>query len=387
VAVLATDWLEEAAETAAVTANSVGVDGSVVITELLANMDIQPTGTDLDTGLSAFGYPLTDLDGREDRVLAAFKGIAQSEGGYVYLTGAGVLTFESRARRLGNTVDDFTLDNSMHGLEAGRSRDALLNALRLTVHPFTESDGLVKLATLEGTAPIAQYGSTDGVTVRMEYTDPATGLACAARDVVGAVGPAYAYLTANSREDGLGVDMTLSCDVYTTITPTAAEIRVVNARGAYNAYVVGLEVWGIALVQSNPVVAVSEDGTSITAYGRRTLDVDMPYQSNLNVAQALADYWRLIYADADTRASSLSCVIVGDAALQALLLGVDVGSRIALLEPMTALDRSYWVQGVAVAIAEGPVVSLTLRLAPATREEYWLLGTSTLATDTIPAPV
>ncbi len=375
VAVLATDWLEEAAEAPVIYDGAVDVDGSAVITSLLVHMDAQPTATSLDTGATRFNYPVADLRGADDRVLAAFKGLAQSEGGFIYLTGAGTLTFEARSRRAADTTDDFTLNNTMHGLEAGRSRADLVNALRLTVHPPEVSSARVVLASLAAPFLLAA-GATAYVT--LDYRDPDTLQPCGGISV----SPPDAYYgdyAANTRADGLGTDKTAQLTVSWPFGgyPGAASMTYLLLNGgADDFYVTTLQVRGYAVIDRDPITVSTSDATSIAAYGRRTLDMDLPYQGDPNVAQGLADYWRTLYADADTRATSLSCVIVSDAALQALLLGVDVGSRVALVEPLTALDRSYWVQGIALTLRAGPVADLTLRLAPASQTLYWLLGTS-----------
>ncbi len=375
VAVVATDWLEEAAEAPVIYDGSINVDGSAVITSLLVHMDTPPTATSLDTGATRFNYPLADLRGANDRVLAALKGLAQSEGGFIYLTGAGTLVFEARSRRPADTTDDFTLNNAMHGLEVGQSRADLVNALRLTVHPPQVSTARVVLASLAEPFLLAA-GQTASVT--LDYRDPDTLQPCGGYSI-SPPDPYYGDYAANTRADGSGTNKTAQLSVSWPFGgyPGSASMTYLVVNGdTVDVYVTALQVRGYSVIDHRPMTVESSDTSSISAYGRRTLDIDLPYQGDPNVAQGLADYWRTLYADADTRATSLSCVVVSDAALQALLLGVDVGSRVALIEPLTAVDRSYWVQGITLTLSSGPVAYLTLRLAPASRTLYWLLGTA-----------
>lgn len=373
VRVLATDWLEEAAEAPVVYDGAVNVDGAAVITSLLVHMDTSPTATSLDTGATLFNYPLADMQGSDDRVLTALKGIAQSEGGFVYLTGAGTLTFESRSRRPAKTADDFTLNNTMHGLEAGRSRDALVNSLRLTVHPPALSTARVVLGSIASPF-LVSAGAT--VYVTLTYRDPDTLQPCGGYSVV-PPDPGWGDYAANTAADGSGTSKTVVVVVTWPFGgyPGAASMTyLVHNPDTVDFYITTLQVRGYAVIDRDPITVSVEDATSIAAYGRRTLDVDLPYQGDPNVALGLAAYWQALYTDADTRATSVSCLVVADATLQALLLAVEVGSRVALVEPMTALDRSYWVQGIALTLSPGPVAALTLRLAPASRTDYWLLG-------------
>jgi len=372
VSVLAADWLEEAAEAPVVYSGAINQTPEAVLTDLLIHMDRQPTATSFDAGASLFNYPLTDLVGRTNRVLAAFKSVAQSEGGFLYLTSAGTLRFEARSTRSGNTNDVYLLDNTMHGLAAERSREALVNAFNLTVHPPEVASSRSVLGAI--TTPfILAAGAT--VNVTLDYRDPTTFEPCGGMSIATPSAAAGDY-AANTKADGTGTDKT----TVVTVTypfggyPGASRMTyVVHNPDSVDCYVTALRVRGFMVLDRDPVTISSENASSIAAYGRKTVDIDMPYQSDPNVAQGLADYWRSLYSDATTGVRAVTLRIADVAAFSTLLLSVEVGRRINLTESMTAISHSYWVHGLTVQVAAGPVVDLTLRLAPASDALYWLL--------------
>jgi len=382
VGVLATDWLEEAAEAPIQTSAMIRVDAPTLIGTLIASMDRQPTATELDAGIGIFEYPLRDMTGPNNRVLAAFKETAQSDGGFVYLTSDGTLRYESRNSRAGNTTDDFTLSDTMHGLEAQRSRDALVNFFNLTTHPPVLSSGYVVLCEIL-TPWLIQGGQT--VTLTLDYRDPDTGEPCGGV-LTQPLSVALGDWTANSQENGFGTDYTGNSNLVigygssTGVPGTSNVIFQVHSNFAVgtDVYITTLRQRGIAVLDRDPVTVAAVNATSITAYGRKTVDVDLPYQSDSNFATGLAEYWKSIYSDAAMRASAVFVRAAADATPLAMVLSADIGTRIRLTETMTGIGESYWVQGVALTVVAGMLADMTLRLAPAVDDLFFVLDASEL---------
>jgi len=337
VAVLATDWLEDAAQAVVVSQGDYNVAPGTLIAHLLDGMSTAPASTSLDTGATVFNYPLSDASGRRDRVLAAFKSTAQSDGGHLYLTSAGVLTYRAAATRAADTTPDYTFSNGMHGLVAGRSREALVNSLRLTVHPPTVSDAVVVLASLASPLLVAA-GAT--LSVVMDYRDPDTGEPCGVLYVPRTPEPDTDWL-ANAREDGTGTDLgsnfVVEHDAYTAANVTVT----VNNLGAVDGYLTLLQVRGQSVVDRDPVTVQAVNSASVAAYGERTLDVDLPYQHDPNVAQALADYWAALHSDAAMRADSLALTELGD---MLLVSGAEHLTDGGLENWASATDLSSWTE-------------------------------------------
>ena len=376
VRVSASDWLDAAADETLAVAPQTDVLPGTLMAAIVTSMTTAPTATDYDTGTETWPYTLRDLTGPTARPLAAFKGIAQSDGGFVYLTAGGTLTFAERRRRLGDLVVDVTFaSNTMRALSVPRTRQHIVNSVRATVHPMTKGGSLVRLAMLDsGDPPIAANASLAGVTLVMEYTDPSTGLACSATGVIDDVAGAYAYITANSRPDGSGTSMTAACDCVVSPGATSATFQIVNARGSVDAYITALEVWGYTLTENNPVLAIAKDPTSIGTFGERAVDVDLPYQDNLNDGLGIAQLWQIAYADATVWPATVGFLVNTDA-LRTALMTLDVGSRVALTETVTGqTSREMWVNGMAVTLGgSGVRPTLALVLAPATTTHWWTL--------------
>jgi len=371
VSVTAADWLEDAAQAPVASEGLSDVWPGVLVASLVSGMATAPASTSLDAGAAPFVYPLTDASSRRDRVLAAFKSVAQSDGGHLYLTSAGVLTYRAAAARAASTTADFSFLSGMHGLSASRNRDGLVNSMRLTVHPPIVSATLVVVASVAAPFLVPAGGA---VSLVLSYRDPDTGNACGILSIPHTPEEVTDWL-ANSREDGLGTDLgsnfVVEHDNYTNASVTV----LVSNLGAEDGYITFLQVRAVSVVDQDPITVQAVNSASVTAYGERILDVDLPYQHDPNIAQALADYWSALYSDAAMRADALS--VLGTSAWEALVLGVDVGSRLVITEAMTGLAaQSYWVQGVTMTVTEGPVFTVDLRLAPASDTLYWLLGTA-----------
>jgi hypothetical protein len=305
VVVTAADWLEEAAQSP-VSGAAPGTAGEF-IRSLVDGVAATPEGYDIDSGASPVVYAASGLSGRNDRVLAALKSAAQSDGGHFYLTSAGVATYRSASARAADATADFTFVDDMHALSAGRDRESLVNTMRLTVHPPVVSTTYVVVAALAAPLLVAAGAS---VSMWMPYRDPDTGDACGVY-ATPRTPERNVDWRANSREDGTGGDVSVNWVVeHDDYSDSAVLVTISNIDSA-DGYLTLLNVRAISVVDADPVTVQAVNSTSVAAYGERVLDVDMPYQHDPNIAQALADYWRVLYSDATMRATAVGVKEIG----------------------------------------------------------------------------
>ncbi len=337
VTVTAADWLEEAAQSP-VSGATPGTAGEF-IRSLVDGVAVTPEGYSIDAGASPVVYVTSGLSGRSDRVLSALKSAAQSDGGHFYLTSAGVATYRAASARAADTTADFSFVDDMHALDAGRDRESLVNTMRLTVHPPVVSTTYVVVAALASPLLVPAGGS---VSMWMAYRDPDTGNACGVY-ATPRTPERNVNWAANSREDGTGADVSLNWVVeHDDYSDSAVLVTVSNIDSA-DGYLTLLNVLAISVVDADPVTVQTVNSASVTAYGERVLDVDMPYQHNANIAQSLANYWADLYSDAAMRVTSVGVKDVGGALLSG---GVEHLTDGGMESWASATNLTSWTESV-----------------------------------------
>lgn len=386
----ALDWMDEAARyrlaTLAMQSNK---RADELIALVAAAVPVQPVSSSYDTGTETYVLSLDETV----EALTELQKIAMSELGLIYLkgdtTGGGKLRLESRLARLSAGAAAATLtDSELQGLEVLYDREQVINKVFAKTHPRTEDAAATSvLFDLQGT-PLVTAGST--IRLTGDYTDPnQRAIKVTGRNMVAPVATTH-YLM-NAASDGSGANLTANFTVTAAYTGSAVFYDITN-NGAVDGYITFLQAVGRGVYDFEPVEAQAFDSASITAYGEHDVQIDMPYQSDANIGEAVAGFVRSHYADPPgASATSVSFQATpATSSLKTHAYAREPGDRITVTETATGLDHTYFINSVTLDLYPADVVQVSWGLYRGEERGYWNLevpGYSELGLTTRLAPL
>jgi hypothetical protein len=202
--------------------------------------------------------------------------------------------------------------------------------------------------------------------------------------------------TMNSDPDG-GADLTANFTVFAEYSATSVRFHITN-HGAVAGYVTKLQCRGNGIYryptvierEVDPIVAdrLFEPILGVgdhppvgdrRKYGQRVLKIDMPFQTNVNVGQSIAQYLANILSQPLARVSAVTFLANRSPALMLAALDREPGDRISVTERVSGLaGQEFIINGVRLEMqpTSGPVlIWCTWYLEPADSTKYWFLGT------------
>lgn len=394
VQVVATDWIDEAARaTVAGLTTQINKRSDEVLALLVGNVSRAPEAQAIATGKDTYAYALdTARDDRPNPVLQEIARVVASELGYFYVEGDGTAVFEARFSRL-STTDAVTLDNSMAGLTLTTSRDSILTRVQAVTHPRTVDTSTVVLYNLKSSTQVP-VGQT--LTLLGGYTDPNNRASRVGGTAMVAPVATTDY-TANSAADGTGTDLTSALTVVASFGSNGVRFDITNTGGQV-AYLTKLQARGKGIYDYENTVGEADDASLAATFGDHVASIDMPYQSDVRVGLDAARYllalytagevgvWKLGTAGASglgqttqlavrvqTTVGSVS-VAPTSSTLQTQMLAREVGDRIGLVETVTGLAKSFYIQAIDLEVQAPGTPFVTWTLAPADTTVYWRLG-------------
>jgi hypothetical protein len=126
-----------------------------------------------------------------------------------------------------------------------------------------------------------------------------------------------------------------------------------------------------------------EDATSITTYGEQDIRIDMPYESDLNIAYGIAQWQTEVNKDARNTTPSITLIGNTSAALMVQCLAREPGDRIGIGESMTGVKppvsggESFFINGVDWTLDVGGIYIVRWVLVPAAMGGFWILSNGT----------
>lgn len=386
VAVTLVDWLDVALRTVIPPSigPQVGKRIDEILTAILAELPLQPTATSFDTGTEAFAYALDTVKGSQQFVLAEFAKLAASEYAPFYIKGDGTFRQESRHARLLNTTSVQTItENELIGLRLPTTREEIINVVNV-VYRVRVVDPLP--TTLIYDQPNVLAIPTGATQFNLaSFSDQITG------EQIGAVDVAVQRpqdLIANTSADGTGTDISSSLTVTLEIGPNGFQENIYNGN-ASTAYITVNRFYGRGVYDRVPQTAQSVDSASVDDNGPHPVTFEMPYQGNADVAAGAALYIKNRYSTAFPQARAIR-VPGRTATLMAGILAREISDRITISESMTGLSgQDFFINGIEERLKPSGMLEADYILVPAADPAsglYWKLGTSTVGTNSIPAP-
>jgi hypothetical protein len=383
------DWINEAASFRATVAAQLAKRGDQILTTLLAAMARQPTSTTFDVGDSTFAYALDSSQTENAPILTEIQRICLSEYSRCYIRGGmnagGNLRWEKRTARLTPT----TVASFYGTMQEIVPKANIKNRAKVTAHPRTVDAAAttVLFAKPSQGNPIITVGQTIRITGR--YTDPANRATRVGGTDMVAPAATTDYLF-NAAADGSGADLTASLTVVATYGANQVDYSLTNTGGT-NGFVTKLQARGRGIYDYTPIDAMKLDQPSIDLFGESLAQVDMPYQSDLSVSQAVADFLVAAWLTPGATEATMRCVPRSDAEMD-ILMALEPGSAVAVSETVTGLNSVFFVQQVTLRLEEygRTRVSFQFLLQRALVANYWLLGTAgfgELGVTTVLAPL
>ena len=352
-----------------------------ILQTILNAMPVAPRTVALALGRSTFDYALDDLRGAQAPALEALYKVTLSELGYLTAEGdeadGETVRFVDRSYRSRQGV----------GHEITRARDVVLQravtdvvgTVRVAVPLRRVDSGTTTVlyqwagASLEippetTIYPFGPYRDPDQEAQRVGGVDMQTPVA----------GTDYVATTA---EDGSGTDVTDQLIVAAVFGAGGVQWTIENPTPE-TVYLMPLQARGRGVYDYATTELAAGTGSADASHGVLTLH--LPYLSDLNVAQSLADYLLAVHGTPRTRAQGATLLASRDAALAALAVRVGLHDLCRVVDAPTGVATASHINRLAYHVASPTEVRLTLDLAytDQTGMDVWILGMSRLDENT-----
>lgn len=333
-----------------------------LLATLIAQLPRQPEATDFDTGNDQYSYAFHDEINGTSHIITVIQKMMMSGLGKLFVRGgttySETLSYINRQNILNPGTPVAALDNTMAGLSLIRDESSLIKRINITSYPVEIDSSNVILWQLN-----SEISIDPGVTKTFQMTlrDPngrATSVAALSM-VTPVANTDYKF----SSVSGSGNDLNASLSITYSDGTSTIDVTVTN-----NAAVTGY-LWyffprGKGIYLYEPITTRELTGQS---FGK-TLNVDMIYQEDVNVARDIATILSDWYSV--PRSNITSCKIIGNKsdALMTAALTVQPGDYVTIKEDQTGIDTGFIVNGVdkeLIPIGDGVLVNATWYLCQA----------------------
>lgn len=315
------------------------------------------------------------IEGRNDRSESVVKdsvispteisGKLLTEGGDYLLTEDGdyILLNETLSLSLGEYIRPDA--SVVHAPE-------IATEVKATAHPRkVDADATTVLFSLEKPIKIDAGETLTGL--RGRYRDPAGAATyVSGMDMVTPAGTTH-YL-ANTDSAGTATDITDMLTVTATYGASDVSYTITNS-GTVDGYITFLQAVGRGIYNYDPVTYVATDATSKAEFGSYVISIDMKYQDDPTVANALVNILLARKKDPATAFEEVSFVANRNLSLMGAFLESDIGTRIRLTETVSGIDEDYFIQGVRFKVYPGGIIEYAWKVKRASEDiyQFWLL--------------
>jgi len=344
---------------------------------IVANMPVAPDTTDYGTGQDTFAT-VFDTTRSTTRALTELAKVTQSELGMTWVTTSSTVghVLHTRGRNGFQAVASsatFT-DADIVGAEIEYGADYYNEVVTETYPRRVDASATSVLFSLDRPVTV---GAGATVNISGSYSDPdQKAVEVSGIDMVTPVATTD-YLM-NTAEDGSGTNITANLTVTATYGANGVDYALANSYGS-TGYVTKLQARGKGVYTFSPVTYSAEYSTGITAHGRRTLRIDMPYQDNplvgVDFAQTILDAVK----SAGLRVTSITYEANKSAALASAFVALNIGDRITLQLSDYSISMDAFITRVDINVSEGGLITCTYGLldeALTLAGSYWILDSA-----------
>lgn len=347
----------------------------------MAAPELAPASRTIETGVEALPYAFHDPNRRTIRELlidavmseygfAAFRGGPETAGNFYFANRHATSTLAVSAW----LINQFSVDS---GFTATQSRDAVASSIEVFVYPSEADSTDVDLFVVAG-SPIQVFPYQTTV-LHIPFKSPAHADAPVAALSLVPLEAGVDY-TMNTMADGTGEDVTANFTVSHVYASGGFEavISITNGPPAGSTVIpAGLPTGYVTLLKGRGRgLYITEASAKLeldSAYGRRPLQIVMPWQGNTNTANDLAQFLGNIQSQPFGQVDGVRfCANKTQTLLEAAIF-LEPGALVYIQEDVTGIVGTFQIQGVHLEMMSG-IVWCTWRLARVDRQQFWLLG-------------
>ena len=348
---------------------------------------------DLDTGqttISRFWIA-------KKKAIDALRLVEEAEAGFIKESKTGQIAFENRFHRLtetASTTSQATFSDasgatySYMAISQADPLSTIVNHVEATARTFNTAS----LATLwthpETGSASPTLAPGEAKTFEAEFPNP--DAANNAMEVDAWTTPAATTdILANTASDGTGTNLTSDITIAAAKTAERMAITLTNSATGSDVYLTKIQARGTAVSTKNPCTVRTIDTASQAAHGERKYVAQTQFIPTTSEAQDWCDYQISIYG---TPIEILTMNINSsddDNRFQALVR--DISDRITVVasnDTQMGVNADFFIEHEKHVVSDGGAKHLTTwRLSPASGgySQFWVLGTSVLGTNTVPA--
>jgi hypothetical protein len=368
-----TDWMDVAAGSplSAMQPQINKTSAQVLQAAIAQSAGRTPMSLDFHPSTGFYPYAGDTGEGEADSMLTEIGRIAMSEDGFIYIRNAGQLTFEGHGERVWKAVAA-VFSETMSGLEVLYSLQQFINIVRVTYTPrrVSPSNTAVLYALDISTQPqLIKAGETR--IIEGGYVDPANEAERVGAAELQPFTAGVDYLFTRNA-DGSGGDLTANLDVSSNLGGNSFRVTLSNP-SSVDGYLhltstVGIQIRGRAIYHYKPVLEERRDGASVRERGPRTLAIELPYQTNPQMAAQIATDALALYNREDALPSSITIQGNRNSQLMGNVMFLQPGDKIGIGEGMTGVTpvQGFVIQEKQLTYQGGHLITATYSLARAT---------------------
>jgi len=323
--------------------------------------------------------------------------VEEAESGFIKESKSGQIAFENRFHRLTETAsttsqatfsDASGATNSYVAVAQADPLSTIVNHVEATARTFNTASVAALWIHPETGSASPTLAPGEAKTFEAEFPNP--DAANNAMEVDAWTTPAATTdILANTASDGTGTNKTSDITIAASKTAERMAITLTNSASGSDVYLTKVQARGTAVSTKNPCTVRTIDTTSQTAHGERKYVAKTSFIPTTSEAQDWCDYQISIYG---TPIEILTMNInASDEDNRFQVLVRDISDRITVVasnDSKLGINADFFIEHERHTVSDGGTKHLTTwRLSPASGgySQFWVLGTSVLGTNTVPA--
>ena len=359
--------------------------------DILDNLGWASGERTLDTGLTTISrFWMAKKKGIE-----ALRLVEETEAGFIKETKDGKIGFENRHHRLTQTAsttsqatftDASGATNTFSSISQADPLSTIVNHVEATARTYDTATVAVLWTHPETGSDSPTLSPSESKTFEAEYPNPDS--ANNAEEVDAWTTPAATtdYL-ANTASNGSGTNRT--SDIAVTNEKTAERmVMTFTNNSADDVFLTKIQARGTAVATKNPCTVRAIDTDSQAEYGERKYVAKTKFIPTTTEAQDWCDYQASIYG---SPVEILTMNIPANETSVRQAMSRDISDRITVTannDAKLGVNADFFIESEAHNVSlGGSEHTVQFKLSPATGgySQFWVLGTSVLGTETVPA--
>jgi len=346
----------------------------------------------LDTGLTTISrFWIAKKKG-----IDALRLVEETEAGFIKELKDGKIGFENRHHRLtesASTTSQATFSdasgasNTFTSISQTDPISTIINHVEATARTYTTASASVLWTHPETGSDSPTLAPAEAKTFEAEYPNPDAGNNAEEVDAWTTPAATTDYL-ANTASDGSGTNRT--SDIAVTNVKTAERmVMTFTNNSTDDIFMTKIQSRGTAVSTKNPCTVRAIDTTSQTTYGERKYVAKTKFIPTTSEAQDWCDYQMSIYGSPVEILSMTIPAGNGDNIKE--ILARDISDRITVTannDAKLGINADFFIESEAHTVTNsGTSHMVKWNLSPATGgySQFWVLGTSVLGTNSVPA--